>query len=107
MAQPLRVLILEDSPEDADLLVLQLRRAGFEPDWRRVDTEKDYLANLDGQLDIILSDYAMPRFDGMRALELLNQRGLDIPFVMVSGTIGEDVAVQAVRKGAADYLLKD
>jgi PAS domain S-box-containing protein len=107
MTQPLRVLILEDNPEDAELLVRQLRRSGFEPDWRRVDTEKDYLANLDGQLDIILSDYAMPQFDGMRALELLKQRELDIPFIMVSGTIGEDIAVQAVKKGAADYLLKD
>jgi PAS domain S-box-containing protein len=107
MIQPLRVLILEDNPEDAELLVRQLRRSGFEPDWRRVDTEKDYLANLDGQLDIILSDYAMPQFDGMRALELLKQRELDIPFIMVSGTIGEDIAVQAVKKGAADYLLKD
>src|ERR1041384_2891991 len=107
MAQTLRLLILEDNPEDAELLVHELRRAGFEPDWRCVNTEKDYLDHLNGQLDIILSDYAMPQFDGMRALELLKQRGLDIPFIMVSGTIGEDVAVQAVKKGAADYLLKD
>ncbi len=107
MAQPLRVLILEDNPDDAELLVRQLREAGFEPDWNRVDTEEDYLASLDDQLDIILSDYAMPLFDGMRALELLKQRRLDIPFVMVSGTIGEDLAVQAMRNGAADYLIKD
>jgi len=107
MPQPLRVLILEDNPKDAELVVRELRRAGFEPDWRRVDTEKDYLANLNDGFDIILSDYAMPQFDGMRALELLKQRGLDIPFVIVSGKIGEDVAVQAVRNGAADYLLKD
>ncbi len=107
MTQSLRVLILEDSPDDAELFVRQLRRAGFEPDWRRVDTEADYLAHLDGQLDIILSDYTMPQFTGMRALEMLNQRELDIPFIIVSGTIGEDIAVEAVRKGAADYLLKD
>ena len=107
MARPLRVLILEDNPDDAEMLVGQLRGAGFELDWHRVDTEKDYLASLDDRLDIILSDYAMPQFDGMRALELLKQRRLDIPFVMVSGKIGEDVAVQAMREGAADYLTKD
>jgi PAS domain S-box-containing protein len=107
MSRPLRVLILEDNPKDAELAVRELRRSGFEPDWCRVDTEKDYLTNLDDDFDIILSDYAMPQFDGMRALELLKQRGLDIPFVLVSGTIGEEVAVQALRNGAADYLLKD
>ena len=84
-----------------------MRRAGFEPDWHRVDTENEYLARLNGDLDIILSDYAMPQFGGMRALELLKERGLDIPFVIVSGAIGEDVAAKAVRNGAADYLLKD
>lgn len=107
MPQPLRVLILEDNPKDAELVVGQLRRAGFEPDWRRVNTEKDYLANLDGDFDIILSDYAMPEFDGMRALELLKQRGLSIPFIIVSGAMDDDAAVQAMRNGAADYLLKD
>jgi PAS domain S-box-containing protein len=107
MPQPVRVLILEDNPNDAELVVCELRRAGFEPDWRRVDTEKDYLANLNAGFDVILSDYAMPEFDGMRALELLKQRGLGIPFIIVSGAIGEDAAVQAMRNGAADYLLKD
>jgi PAS domain S-box-containing protein len=107
MPQPVRVLILEDNPNDAELVVGELQRAGFEPDWRRVDTEKDYLANLNGGFDVILSDYAMPEFDGMRALELLKQRGLGIPFIMVSGAMGEDTAVQAMRNGAADYLLKD
>jgi PAS domain S-box-containing protein len=107
MPQPLRVLIVEDNARDAELVVRELHRAGFEPDWRRVDTEKDYLDNLNDDFDIILSDYALPQFDGMRALELLKQRGLDVPFVIVSGTIGEDVAVQALTNGAADYLLKD
>ncbi len=107
MPQPLRALILEDNPNDAELVVCELRRAGFEPDWRCVDTEKDYLANLSGDFDIILSDYEMPDFDAMRALELLKQRGLRIPFIIVSGAMGEDAAVQAMRNGAADYLLKD
>jgi PAS domain S-box-containing protein len=107
MSQPVRVLILEDNPNDAELVVGELRRAGFEPDWRRVDTEKDYLANLNDGFDVILSDYAMPGFGGMRALELLKQRGLGIPFIIVSGAMGEDAAVQAMKNGAADYLLKD
>src|SRR6202030_1073866 len=91
----------------AELVVGELRRAGFEPDWRRADTEKEYLANLNGDFDLILSDYAMPEFDAMRALELLKQRGLGTPFIIVSGAMGEDTAVQAMRNGAADYLLKD
>jgi PAS domain S-box-containing protein len=107
MSQPVRVLILEDNPNDAELVVGELRRAGFEPDWRRVDTEKDYLARLNDGFDVILSDYAMPECGGMRALALLKQRGLGIPFIIVSGAMGEDAAVQAMRNGAADYLLKD
>jgi PAS domain S-box-containing protein len=105
--QPLRVLILEDNPNDAELVVRELRRAGFKPDATRVDTEADYLANLNPGLDIILSDYAIPEFGAMRALELLKQRGLGTPFIIVSGSMGEDTAVQAMRNGAADYLLKD
>ena len=71
-------------------MVRELRRAGFEPDWRRVDTEADYLQALVPDLDIILSDYSMPQFDAPRALRLLQERGLDIPFIIVSGTVGED-----------------
>jgi signal transduction histidine kinase len=107
MSQPLRVLILEDDPNDAEMVLRELRRAGFEPDWQRVDTEAAYLDHLDANLEIVLSDFQMPQFTGLRALELLNERGLDIPFILVSGTIGEDVAVEAMKRGAADYLLKD
>ncbi|MDB6166788.1 MAG: hypothetical protein JWQ83_1928, partial [Lacunisphaera sp.] len=107
MPQPLRVLMVEDNPADADLALLALRDAGFEPTWERVDTEAAYLARLDGKLDLVLSDFAMPQFNGIRALELLQQSGLDVPFILVSGTIGEDIAVEAIRKGATDYLLKD
>ena len=105
--QPLRVLLVEDNPADAELMLRELRRAGFKPDATRVDTEADYLANLDPALDIILSDYSMPQFSGLRALELANERGVDIPFVIVSGAIGEETAVTAMKSGAADYLLKD
>jgi PAS domain S-box-containing protein len=107
MATPLKVLLVEDHPADAELLLLELRRAGYAPDWRRVDTEKDYLAHLDPGLDLILADYRLPQFDGLRALELLNARKLDIPFILVSGSIGEELAVAALKSGAADYLLKD
>jgi len=106
MPQPLAVLLVEDDPNDAELLLRELRRADFDPVWRRVDTEKDYIESLDAELHVILSDYSMPQFDGLRALELLRQRDLEIPFIVVSGTIGEDVAVEAMRAGANDYLMK-
>ena len=107
MAQPLRVLLVEDNAGDAELLLRELRRAGFAPDAIRVDTEPDYLANLHSDLELILSDYSMPQFSGLRALELLKERKLEIPFILVSATIGEETAVAAIREGAADYLLKD
>jgi PAS domain S-box-containing protein len=107
MATPLHVLILEDRSEDAELALYELRRSGFAPVWQRVETEADYLAALDPALDLILADYALPQFDALRALELRRTRGLDIPFIIVSGAIGEEVAVAAMRQGAADYLLKD
>ena len=107
MPRPLRVLIVDDSPTDAELLVRELRRAGFAPEWVRVETEADYLASLRPELDVILSDDSLPEFGGLRALELLHERGLAIPFILVSGTIGEESAVAAMKQGAADYLLKD
>jgi two-component system cell cycle sensor histidine kinase/response regulator CckA len=108
MTRKLKVLIAEDNPRDVQFLVRELRRAEFEPEWHCVETEADYLAKLDPNLDLIISDYEMPEFSGLRALELLKQRpGLEIPFIIVSGTIGEEMAVAAVIQGAADYLLKD
>ena len=107
MPPPLKVLIVEDNPADAELVVLELECAGFKPNWRRVDTEPAFLDQLDSELDLILSDYQMPAFNGLRALELLKQKGLEIPFILVSGTIGEDLAVEAMKNGATDYLLKD
>jgi PAS domain S-box-containing protein len=107
MPQPLKVLIAEDSLADAELAVLELQRAGFEPDWQRVDTEAAFLEQLDQEPDLVLSDYQMPGFNGFRALELLKEHGLEVPFILVSGTVGEDLAVTAMKNGAADYLLKD
>ena len=104
---PLRLLIVEDNPLDAELVICELRRAGFEPEWSRVDTEAEYVERLCPELDIVLSDYDLPQFSGMRALELLRESGLEIPFIIVSGTIGEDIAVDVMKRGASDYLLKD
>jgi diguanylate cyclase (GGDEF)-like protein len=105
--RPLRLLILEDRPEDADLALRQLRRAGFDPTWRRVEDEEGFKANLDPDLDLIIADYHQPQFDALRALKLMQEAGLEVPFVLVSGAVGEDMAVAAVRLGAADYVLKD
>ena len=107
MPEPLHLLLVEDNPADAELVLRELRRAGFEPIWQRVDTKEDYCAKLGPDLQIILSDYAMPQFSGLSALKLLTESGLDIPFIIVSGTIGEETAVAAMRQGAVDYLLKD
>jgi two-component system, cell cycle sensor histidine kinase and response regulator CckA len=103
----LQLLIVEDNADDAELLLRDLRRAGFDPEWSRVETELDFLAALENAPELILSDYSMPRFSGLRALELLRASGRDIPFILISGTVGEEVAVQAMRDGATDYLLKD
>ncbi len=106
MGKPLRLLVLEDDPQDAELALRELRRAGYDPVWRRVDDEAGFKANLDPELDLILADYHQPQFDALRALKLMQQAGLDIPFVIVSGAIGEETAVAAVRQGAIDYVLK-
>jgi signal transduction histidine kinase len=103
----LRVLIVEDRPSDAELLVHTLRRAGFEPEWTRVETQAEYLAHLDPIIDIILADYNLPQFSGLEALRLLQERGLSIPFIVITGTAGEEAAVSALHLGADDYLLKD
>jgi signal transduction histidine kinase len=108
MPRQIRILIAEDNPNDAQLLVRELHRAELDFEWHRVDTEPDFVARLEPGLDLILSDYDMPQFSGRRALELLKQRpALEIPFIIVSGTIGEETAVAAMQQGAADYLLKD
>ncbi|MDB6170884.1 MAG: response receiver sensor histidine kinase response regulator [Chthoniobacteraceae bacterium] len=107
MMTPLNVLLVEDSPEDAELVILELRRGGFAPQWRRVETESEYLDALESVPQIILADFSMPEFSSMRALELLGERSAEIPFIIVSGTIGEENAVRAMTKGASDYVIKN
>ncbi|MCB0190497.1 MAG: GAF domain-containing protein [Anaerolineae bacterium] len=107
MLIPLNVLLLEDRPSDAELVIYELRQAGFEPNWMCVETEADYLVNLTPEVDLILSDYTLPAFDALHALHGLQKRGLDIPFIVVTGTISEEAAVACMKDGADDYLLKD
>ena len=107
MAQPLRVLLLEDLDTDAELMVRELKQAGFDLVWDRVETEESLLECLDRPYDLILSDNSMPSFDAMKALSCLQQRKLDIPLVIVSGSIGEEQAVALLHHGAADYIMKD
>ncbi|HTB83117.1 MAG TPA: response regulator [Candidatus Sulfotelmatobacter sp.] len=104
---PLNILIVEDNPNDAELVLSELQQAGFNPKWKRVETEPDFLAEIKKSPDIILSDYSMPQFSGLRAAKLLQESGLNIPFILISGTVGEEVAVNAIKHGANDYLLKD
>ena len=103
----LRVLHLEDSEFDHELTLAHLVRGGLRVSVRRIDSEAEFLAALDGDWDAIISDYNLPGFSGLVALDLLKARGLDVPFILVSGEIGEDTAVEAMRNGASDYLLKN
>jgi len=107
MAVPLKLLLLEDRPADAELLLFELQDAGYDADWQRVDSETDYIAALETNPDVILADFSMPQFTALRALNLLKERQLDIPFIVVTGTISEEVAVDCMKQGATDYLLKD
>ncbi|MBI2222307.1 MAG: response regulator [Acidobacteria bacterium] len=106
-SQPLRVLILEDNDSDAVLVVRHLEQAGFKPAWDRVENEADFIAALNPQLDVILADFNMPAFGASRALDLLKAHDVRVPLIVVSGSIGEERAVQVLQSGAADYLLKD
>jgi len=104
----LRLLVVEDSPRDAELVVREIRRGGFNLTWKRVDTEADMQAALRAEpWDAVVSDYRMPHFDGVAALRVLQVCGLDLPFIIVSGTIGEETAVAAMKAGAHDYFMKD
>lgn len=107
MAKTLRALILEDNPADAELIQYELKCAGFAPECVRAESETEYRAHLQSNFDIILADHTLPEFDSLRALDILKSLELDIPFIIVSGTIGEDLAITALKRGAFDYLLKD
>ncbi|MFP2960059.1 response regulator, partial [Myxococcus sp. 1LA] len=104
---PLRVLVVEDNPDDETLMLRELRRSGFRPEALRVQSATSLRAALLAQdWDIILSDFCMPRFTALDALAVLKAMGLDIPVIVVSGSIGEDEAVEAMKSGARDYFAK-
>lgn len=107
MPKRITVLVVEDSPEDAALIIHELQRAGLTPEWTRVETEADFLQAIQAAPDLIISDYSMPQFNGLKAIKLLREHQQDTPFILVSGTVGEDIAVEAMKQGASDYLLKD
>ena len=107
MIEPLRILLIEDDEADAELTRYALQKGGFELDWARVDTADDMRRALaDNAWDIVISDFSMPRFDGLEAFAIFIQHRLDIPFIFVSGALGEERAVEAMRRGAHDYHLK-
>ena len=105
---PLRVLIVEDSEDDSVLILRELRRSGFAPASQRVETPEAMRLALSQQpWDVVISDYSMPRFSGLAALSTLRESDLDLPFIVVSGNIGEEVAVDAMKAGAHDYVMKE
>ncbi len=107
MKSLLRLLLIEDSKDDAELIVREVRRGGYTIEFERVETKLDMQQALaQGTWDMILSDYSMPKFSAMSALQVLKDSGLDIPFLVISGTIGEETAVTALKAGANDFLLK-
>ena len=108
MEQALRILILEDLPSDAELMVYELRQAGIAHSYRRVADRENFVAALaEYRPDIILSDFNLPGFDGLEALALAQATCPDTPFIFVSGAMGEEVAIDTLKRGATDYVLKD
>src|ERR1017187_5991537 len=108
MSKPLRVLILEDSEDDMFFALQELRKGDFSPDYERVETLPAFTNVLDRQVwDLILSDHALPGFTSLHALKLLKNRQYDIPFIILSRVIGEETAVEAMKAGANDYVMKD
>ena len=108
MSKDLRLLLVEDSPDDAELLLRELRRGGYTPEWLRVQTREELRAALEQRTwDLVLADYSLPRFSAPEAFAVVKELGIDVPFIIVSGTVGEETAVAAMRAGVHDYLLKD
>ena len=107
MRQPLRILSVEDDPKDAEPIQDLLETEGIVCEVMRVDTEAALLASVrQGGIDLILADYSLPSFDGISALKLATKVCPDVPFIFVSGTLGEEVAIEALKIGATDYVLK-
>jgi PAS domain S-box-containing protein len=108
MKTALRILVIEDSEDDALLDIFQIKKGGYDIDYTRIETPEELKTALNEKVwDIVLSDYSMPHFNGLDALVILRESGIDIPFIIISGTIGEEVAVEAMKAGANDYIMKN
>jgi PAS domain S-box-containing protein len=107
-SKTLKILYVEDRVPDMELALKELQRAGIGPEVKRVEREEDFIRELESSAcDLILSDYRLPGWNGMDALKAVTTRNLNIPFILVSGTVGEDAAVECIKSGAWDYVLKD
>src|SRR3989449_8726678 len=108
MTEPLRILLAEDSESDAELIQRELKRGGLDFQSRRVQTESDFRGELDEfHPNLVISDFSMPQFSGPKALAIARESRADIPFIFISGTIGENVAVDMMKAGADDYVMKN
>jgi PAS domain S-box-containing protein len=108
METPLRLLLVEDMPAEAELVVREFARYGIACDWRRVDTEHEFIEELTTlRPHVIVSDFSLPRFDGLSALRVAQTHAPEVPFIFLSGTIGEETAIESLRSGAMDYVLKN
>jgi two-component system, cell cycle sensor histidine kinase and response regulator CckA len=107
MLAELDILVLEDNAYDAELAIVTLELAGYSCRWDHVVTREGFLEQLDRQdYDLVLSDYSLPTFDGLSAVRMLRERNLDVPFILISGTLGEETAIESLKAGATDYVVK-
>ncbi len=107
MTTRLKILLLDDSPNDAELVIAAIEESGYSCHFDRVESREDFLARLDADYDLIVSDYGLPSYDGLAALKAVRGRNLEIPFILVSGTVGEEVAIESLKAGATDYVMKN
>src|SRR5919106_2912988 len=106
MGRPLRVLIIEDSENDSQFVLREIQRGGYDVEWERVETRSAMENALMRRWDVIICDHSLPEFNAIAALETLHTRGLDLPFLIVSGSISEEAAVQSLKAGAHDFIVK-
>lgn len=104
--EKLKVLIVEDNEDDLILIVRELKKGNYDIEYESVDNENDFIKKLSSKWDVIISDYSLPNFNGFEALKICNSKNIDVPFIIVSGTVGEDIAVEMMRNGAKDYIMK-
>ncbi|MEW6212681.1 MAG: response regulator, partial [Acidobacteriota bacterium] len=100
MTTRLKILLLDDSPNDAEMIVAAIEEAGYSCHYDRVETREGFLSRLEEGYDLIVSDYSLPSYDGLAALKAVRERNLEIPFILVSGTVGEEVAIESLKAGA-------